>query len=181
MKRMEWYDTGMGNPIARIFDDDRIDLSDSDNKVRTHYFDGTYVNYAVGSTISWGPGAAEDSCGFYLRGNSDSSHKYFARIDQNGYLTLSEVSGSEWTQIDDTQLANLNTGRGASNTMMVMVLRDYFYVFVNGQYVMKASDGTDKDAATSTGLTAGTYELSGTTYCDFYNAWVWPIDDWEWN
>jgi hypothetical protein len=162
-----------GGELAGQIDTKTIDLSGQDNVVQWQNFKGSYHNFAVGTTIQWGPGTDTDYCGVLLR-NADDKNLYTLQIDRQGRLVLSVKIDDQW-QKDLTGSGSLiKTAATDTNELVVIAQDDSFLVYLNGQYADKFTDNRISDGAV--GILAGTFEGSHKSRCTHTNSWLWSLD-----
>jgi hypothetical protein len=125
----------------------------------------TFVNPHDGSDGTW-------SYGFFLRESSiATAFRVMVASDNHLYL----FRGSEVEPILVNPLSNFDTDSGASNKVVVVVLADALYVYVNDIYVgghTGISDAEPGDVAIGSEFLVGDVEAEGviTRYVDFYVA-----------
>jgi hypothetical protein len=151
-----------------------INLNIYDNIIRTFTFEGQYENFILNTTIEWGAGVPEDSCGFRFR-TQDSNNIYSVLIDRNQNLLISQnvFGSSDWFN-DINFNGNILAERNQLNTLMLVVSDDTFTVFVNGTFAHTFTDNTM--GAIEMSLAASTYDESDAAGCNFTDTWVWDLD-----
>jgi hypothetical protein len=163
--------------VKRIIENQVIDLTGKTNWLRYDTFAGKYRYYIVGAEINFRSGAAGDKCGFIL--NRTNANNYFAvMIDPTGAIRFQSRVNDVWVnpQYRSTTLVKAQ-GR---NVMYVAMLREYFFVFVNGQHVATFEDATRKDIEGAAGISGAVNSGSPTFGCSFYRAWIYTVSHWEW-
>ncbi len=113
-----------------------------------------------------------DSGGMLFRGNGVNDTDYELLLQENGTYDFS-------VRLDKTRSRTLasgfspiiNTGLNQSNELTVVARGHSFYLYVNGQYLANADDGTY--ASGPIGLVAG--DVTKATEVAFQNARVWTL------
>jgi len=158
--------------IADGMSEDIIDLTDEDLTVRWNSLDGVYTDFVMGADIRWGPGAAEDTCGFLFRRVDDDNY-YVVEIDRGGNVWFTELADGEWGDAQgDTYLA-VRTGAKDTNRLVLVVTGITFTVYVNGQRTATFSDNSNPSGTVAVEMS--TYDESMVTNCTFDNVWVWDM------
>jgi hypothetical protein len=152
-----------------------VDNSGEDNLVSWNGIGNVYSDFVLAATIEWGPGAAEDYCGFTFREqDSDSNTLYAIHISRDGFLWFAELTDNEWGENVDGNGEFIETGASDSNQLALVAVGDIFSVYINGRYAAQFRD--DSLAEGFVGLMGGTYESSDETYCTFTDAFVYNLD-----
>jgi WD40 repeat protein/type II secretory pathway predicted ATPase ExeA len=150
----------------------QIDIAaDEDNWLRWKQFSGEYRDFVVGASFRWGPGEADDHCGFRLRGR-DNNNFYIVHVNQLGELIFNAQVEDAWSE-NQVENVTVNRGSSAQNELIVVVEGDLFSVYLNGLKVAEYRD--NRLLRGDVALLAGTNEGSGDTYCQFSNAWLWEL------
>lgn len=171
MVEAEIIDNAAGELVVEV-GTETIDLTDEDNLFRYLTYEGALADFVMGGTITWGPGATDDDCGFVLR-YADDSNYYYAGIDQQGQVRFDEIQDGEWQEPVLEETALITNGEGEANEFIVLAVGGDFQVFVNRTAVLAASD--DSVAEGEIGLAMDTYENSAATNCVFDNVWGWNL------
>jgi hypothetical protein len=152
-----------------------VDNTGEDNLVSWNGIGNVYTDFVLAATIEWGPGAAEDYCGFTFREqDSDSNTLYAIHISRDGFLWFAELTDNEWGENIDGNGEFIETGAGDSNQLALVAVGDIFSVYVNGRYSAQFRDNSLTEGFL--GLMGGTYENSDETYCTFTDAFVYNLD-----
>jgi hypothetical protein len=156
-----------------------VDLSDEDNLIGWEWLEQTYTDFVMGATVTYGPGAAEDGCGFVVR-IRDNENFYMISVSRLiGFgnqlsIALDEQNNGEWQPVSEpdrrVQGANLLRDR---NQFVLAAAGDTFTFFVNGQFLAEWRDETLTSGQVA--VAASTGERSDTTYCAFSDVWVWDL------
>lgn len=151
---------------------EKVDLSNQDNLTnwrRGLGFD-EYVDFVAGATVAWGPGAAEDVCGFVFR-QRDSGNYYMAGINRDGMLRVLTQAGGAAGDVVLQPVAAINVDRNAQNDLVIAASGTSLVVLVNGTVAAQWIDATHPMGKISVAMT--TFANSGETYCVFQDSWVW--------
>lgn len=149
-----------------------VDVSDEDNIVRWENFDGEYGDFVAGTVIEWGPGAAEDNCGFLFR-EIDEENFYSIRISRDGFLWFAAKINGEWQDSVNGDGTLVRTAMSDTNQLTVVASGDSFTAYLNGEFAGQFSDDTFEDGGVA--LAASTFESSDESDCTFTDAWVWRL------
>ncbi len=162
-----------GDQVVEV-ETETIDLTDEDNLFRYVTYGGVMADFVMGGTITWGPGAADDDCGFTLRFADDANY-YYAGISQDGQVRFDEIQDNEWQEpiLEDTDV--ITTGEGESNEFIVVGVGGDFMVFVNRTGVLTASDDSVLEGDFGVGM--DTYADSAATSCVFDQVWGWNLTE----
>jgi hypothetical protein len=156
---------------------DEVDNSGEDNLVSWNRFDNSYSDFVLGATISWGPGATDDYCGFTFRepeAEGDTNTLYAIHMNRLGRIWFAELTDSEW---GDNVYGNgefINLDESDTNQLILVVVGDTFSVYVNGSYSAQFQDDTLTSGLV--GMMGGTYESSDESSCSFADAFVFSLD-----
>ncbi len=149
-----------------------LDLTGEDDVLRWLRMNGQYTDFVLHTSFAWGPGANNDACGLIVR-EQNNDNFYIALLNRRGEL--------EWAVfVNDTPNATtinvpaLNTGRRAKNNLIVVALRADIIIFVNGEQVYETRDVTFRRGYV--GPLASTSDDSDASGCDFFNTWVWDLN-----
>ncbi|MBI5958332.1 MAG: hypothetical protein HY866_06350, partial [Chloroflexi bacterium] len=152
----------------------RIDLSWDDNIFSYQYFnENSLVNFVMGGAITWGPGAADDDCGFVLR-MKDEENYFYTGIDQLNQVHYDEMTDGVWQSPAKFETDQIATGAGNRNELVVVWQGDTLTTLVNGQIAAQKTDGTLVEGYV--GIAMDTFENSADTHCIFNNLWVWELN-----
>lgn len=149
-----------------------IDLTDEDNVIQWERFNGTYGDFIAGVNIAWGPGAAEDSCGFLFR-EVDENNFYTVRISRDGFLWFVAQINGVWQNSINGDGTLVRTGQNERNQLTVVASGDTYTVYLNGEYAARFSETSFDEGLV--GLVAGTFDESDAANCTFTDGWVWSL------
>ncbi len=157
-----------------------IDMTGEDDVLTWERFTGTYGDFVMGATVQWGPGAAEDYCGFVFRepekaAENDPNTLYAIHISRDGFLWFAELANSQWGENVDGNAEFLNLGEDETNQLVLVAQGDTFSLYVNGNYSAQFQDDTLPSGQVA--MMAGTFDESDESYCTFSNAWVYSLDE----
>lgn len=158
-----------GGYLAHVEPEVVIDLSLEDDTNRWVEFAGKGVltDFVLGAAVEWGPGAAEDSCGFIFRKGGDERF-YMLDMDRDGRTFFSTKQDGEWKVVEGP-----TTAAGARRDMLLAGIGSRFVLFVDGVYVTAFEDAGF--AFGSVAVTMNTFDESGSTWCRFSDVWVWDM------
>ncbi|MCD4686482.1 MAG: SH3 domain-containing protein [Anaerolineae bacterium] len=151
---------------------ENVDLSNQNNLTnwrRGLGFD-EYVDFVAGATISWGPGATEDVCGFVFR-QRDSGNYYMAGINRDGMLRVLTQAGGAAGATNLHDVAAINVAEDATNDLVIAATGTSLVALVNGTVAAQWTAATHQAGKVSVAMT--TFDNSGQTYCLFRDAWIW--------
>jgi hypothetical protein len=168
-----------GSYVNRVMQSSRIDQTGKRNVISPDMFAARAEDYGVGADISWGPGDAEDECGFIMN-RADSDNYYMLSINQKGQAIFHSKVGGQWRTAQVRSVQGIKAGRGVRNRVMAIQFNERYFLFVNGKLATSFDSQDRKDQTNSPGLAAQTYQNPrGTTFCQFNGAWFWKINKWE--
>ncbi len=157
---------------AGTMDNKVVDLTGEDNLIKWESFDGIYQDFAIATTIEWGPGATDDYCGVRFRGN-DVDSMYLIDISRDGQLWFESKVNGEWQDTVQGDGDAILTNTDETNNMFVLGLGDTFIVYVNGQNAGQFTEANLHEG--DVGVMGGTYESSDKSTCTFTNTQLWQI------
>jgi serine/threonine-protein kinase len=152
-----------------------IDMTGDDNLMRPDLFDETYANFVIGTTIEWGDGAENDTCGVRFRSSDDHTDSYNLELNRLSTVRFTELNNGEWEPSVTGLGLTINTRRRDENTLILVAVEDAFTVFVNGQFAGQFFDSSFDEGLV--GMIAATFEDSDEAGCIFSDTWVWELDD----
>jgi hypothetical protein len=120
----------------------------------------------------WGPGAPDDTCGLFFR-RTDLHNYYILEIDQNQELFFSRLFDDTWQVLQQLTEAQIRTGSGTHNHLLLVAIDDEFYMFVNNQTSHIFTDSTFSSG--QVGIEASTFQSSDESRCIFRDIWVWDL------
>ncbi len=149
-----------------------IDLTGQDNRLQWERLAGQYSDFVAGTQITWGPGAAEDYCGFVFR-ELDNDNLYSIQISRDGRLSFSKKLAGSWQDDIFGDGSRVRTGLTDVNDLVIVIRGSVFNVYLNGAF---ADRFDDRDFSSgSVGVVFGTYDESDVTNCTFTNTWIWDL------
>jgi hypothetical protein len=149
-----------------------VDLTEEDETVQWVNLDGEFADFAMGADITWGPGAAEDTCGFIFRRVDDDNY-YVVEIDRSGAVWFVERDEGEWGDSQGDNYLAVRTSAKDVNQVVLSASGDTFIVYVNGQRTATFSDISNPSGQVAVEMT--TYDESTVTNCTFNDVWVWSL------
>lgn len=152
------------------------DLSDRDNWLEWTAFEQSYGDFIVGTTVNWGPGAADDYCGFTFRQTEPQSDDnfYTIGIDRNSLLWFQPRLNDEWLDYEYGDGSEIRTGADDTNELVLMAVGGVYTIYVNG--VNAGQFQNDVLLQGDVGVLSGTGESSDASGCTFTNAWIWRLE-----
>ncbi len=147
-----------------------IDLTGLDDWTRWQQLPGEYGVHALGTTIAWGPGATDDSCGVFFRA-TDNQDLYMVRINRQGDVLFDHLLAGQWQSSQSQTSTAIDRTGSAVNDLAVRVNRDAYTVYINGQEAATFEDATL--ARGQSGVAMGTAFSSDVTFCTFTDTWLW--------
>jgi hypothetical protein len=163
--------TGTGF-IAEGMNEIIIDLTEVDATVQWVTLDGEFADFAMGAAITWGPGAAEDTCGFIFR-HVDDDNYYVVEIDRTGAVWFVERDEGEWGESQGDNYLAVRTSAKDVNQLVLSASGSEFIVYVNGQRTATFTDASN--ASGQVAVEMMTYDESTVTNCTFNDVWVWNL------
>lgn len=142
---------------------------------------GTVVHdFVISADITWNNDTSASGCGFVLRtdGNEEALNQYILAITQAGAGSLSFVrqTNGEPFVLRAFNFAgrdpNFGWHNGETNRLTVVGRGNTFSVYTNGVFI---EDETD-DRFTEGFVAMVALSESGTTRCQFDNAWLWKLN-----
>ncbi len=149
-----------------------VDLTEVDDTIQPAILDGEFADFVMGAEITWGPGAAEDTCGFIFR-RVDEDNYYVVEIDRTGAVWFVERDGGEWGESQSDSYLAVRTSAKDMNQLVLSVSGSTFVVYVNGQRTATFSDTSNASGQVAVEMT--TYDESVVTNCTFNEVWVWNL------
>lgn len=163
-------DTTEGELVLEV-EEETVDVSTEDNFFSYIYYEEVDAeNVILSADITWGPGAAEDDCGFLLRA-ADQENYYYIGMSQENQVRFDEIDGGEWQEAQFFDSTSTTAGKGKTNNLLVIALPGTMIVLVNNELVTQIDDDTHSGGWVGVGM--DTYESSTTTNCVFSNIWAW--------
>ena len=158
--------------LAAELESKTIDLTGQDNRLQWERLSGEYSDFVAGTQITWGPGAAEDYCGFVFR-EVDSDNLYSIQISRDRTLSFSKKAGGEWQPDITGDGSRIRAGLSDINDLVIVVRGSGFDVYLNGAFADRFEDSAL--ASGSVAVMFGTYDESDETSCTFTNSWIWDL------
>jgi hypothetical protein len=129
----------------------------------------SHRDLVMGSTILWGPGEPEDSCGFIFR-QQDDQNFYVVHFNREGVMRLVEMKDGSWLAPINVDVENVALD-DETDSLWLVAQGDIFEVFVNGEHVVRFRDDTLATGKVALALNA--VGNSSTTRCTFLRSWLW--------
>lgn len=159
--------------LSAQYDYLELDLTDKDNVVSTQPIGGTYTDFIMQTTIDWGPGATEDTCGIQFR-TTPGGNYHLIRINRDGELLFKSKIDNVWQVSTSYESKLIYTDLAQSNDLMLVAVGDIFNVLINGEFAYTFLDTPDaRQSVGDVATTIGTYDKSDETNCTFRNTWIW--------
>jgi WD40 repeat protein/serine/threonine protein kinase len=152
----------------------RVDMTGIDDMLRWQFLPGVYTDFVVGTTIQWGPGAADDECGLRFR-SVDSVNFHTVGFDRLGNLYFQQKINDEWRDPVALDSRNVNTAANQTNQFILVGSGATFTAFINGVNVGQFENGDFVEG--SLALLGTTYQNSDETYCTFTDTYIWSLDE----
>ena len=137
-------------------------------------------DFVISADITWNNDTGASGCGFVLRtdGNEEALNQYILAITQAGAgsLSFARQTNGEPFLLRAFNFAgrdpNFGWRNGETNRLTVVGRGNTFSVYTNGVFI---EDETD-DRFTEGFVAMVALSESGTTRCQFENAWLWKLN-----
>jgi hypothetical protein len=161
--------------LSEQFDRQASDLTGRDNWVEWTPFEQSYADFVVGTTVTWGAGAADDYCGFVFRQTEPQSDNnfYSVGIDRNNLLWFQPRLNDEWLDYAYGSGDSVQTGAVDSNDLVLVAVGSQFTLYVNG--TLAGQFENDALAQGDVAVLSGTGENSDAAGCTFTSGWLWRL------
>jgi eukaryotic-like serine/threonine-protein kinase len=151
-----------------------FDLTGDDNLIRYLNFEPDLTDFVVSTAFVRDEGAAEDTCGLFLRRRGETENYYRLDVDQEGEVEFLVMVNGDIRTLERVRSSAVETAPGAVNQIAVAGQGPRFRVFVNGRLVMDLENDIFTEGKIA--LTASTFESSDAMGCDFTDTRVWSAN-----